>query len=53
MCRLRPTIIFSITNVLEQRLGEFDELLQFTTGKLYLGADIPGSGLRQGMLNLK
>jgi hypothetical protein len=34
-----------------QRLEEFDELLQFTTGKLYLGADIPGSGLRQDILN--
>jgi hypothetical protein len=49
-----PTIIFGFTNVLElgaQRLGEFGDLLQFTTGKLYLGADIPDSGLRQDMLN--
>jgi hypothetical protein len=34
-----------------QRLGEFDELRQFTTGKLFLGGDIPDGGLHQNLLN--
>lgn len=34
-----------------QRLGESDELRHYTTGKLFLGADIPGDGLRQDMLD--
>ena len=33
------------------RLGEFDDLRQYTTGKFYLGADMPEGGLRQDMLN--
>jgi hypothetical protein len=34
-----------------ERLGEFDDLRQYTTGKFYLGADMPEGGLRQDMLN--
>ncbi|KAN0083278.1 hypothetical protein V8E54_002366 [Elaphomyces granulatus] len=34
-----------------ERLGEFDDLRQYTTGKFYLGADMPEGGLRQDMLS--
>jgi hypothetical protein len=34
-----------------QRLGDADELRQFTTGRGFLGLDIPADGLRQDMLD--